>query len=171
MKIKQGVFILLCAVLFKSQYVFSAPEKIYLFRHSEKLAGINPTLTQQGYKRAEQLVTLFKQFDKVHVFSSNYKRTLQTAGPLATHFDSEIKIYNARDLVDLKNQIVSLNGVVAVIGHSNTTPELATLLSNEEIGPMSEMQFSRYFLLSKKKHHAEIKYLLKDLEMNFTFEN
>jgi len=169
MKVKYGVFILLCVVLFNSQYVFSAPEKIYLFRHSEKLAGKNPALTQQGYKRAEQLVTLFKQFDKVHVFSSNYKRTLQTAGPLAAHFGSEIKIYNARDLADLKNQIVSLNGVVAVIGHSNTTPELATLLSNEEIEPMSEMQFSRYFLLSKKKHHAEIKYLLKDLEMNFTF--
>lgn len=64
---------------------------------------------------------------------------------------------------------MSLNGVVAVIGHSNTTPELATLLSSEKIEPMSEMQFSRYFLLSKKKHHAEIKYLLKDLEMNFTF--
>ena len=39
MKVKYGVFILLCAVLFNSQYVFSAPEKIYLFRHSEKLAG------------------------------------------------------------------------------------------------------------------------------------
>ena len=170
MKIKQGVFILLCAVLFKSHYVFSAPEKIYLFRHSEKLAGKDPELTQQGNKRAQHLVSLFKQYDRVHVFSSNYKRTLQTAAPLAAHFDSQIQIYNARDLVDLKNQIVLLEGVVAVIGHSNTTPDLAVLLSNEEVAPMNEMQFSRYFLLSQKEHSSEIKYLLEDLEMNFTFE-
>ena len=39
---------------------FSAPEQLYLFRHSEKQTGNDPFLTERGQVRAEHLVSLVK---------------------------------------------------------------------------------------------------------------
>ena len=128
---------------------FSAPEQLYLFRHSEKQTGNDPFLTERGQARAEYLVSLVKAHPDITLYSSNYNRTLSTAAPLATHFNVKVITYNAADLTTLKNQLLAQSGVVVVIGHSNTTPQLASLLSNQTIENMNEGQFGHYYLLSK----------------------
>jgi len=66
---------------FNCSLVFAEPDEIYFFRHSEKLTGKNSALSEEGKARANNLVTFFKEYQNIHIFSSNYKRTLQTAGP------------------------------------------------------------------------------------------
>jgi len=43
-----------------------------------------------------------------------------------------VNVYNAGELSDLKNELLKIKGVVVVIEHSNTTPQLAELLSNKK---------------------------------------
>ena len=131
---------------------FSAPEQLYLFRHSEKQTGSNPYLTEQGQARAEHLVSLVKTHPHITLYSSNYNRTLSTAAPLARYFNIKVITYNAADLTTLKNQLLAQDGVVVVIGHSNTTPQLASLLSNQTIENMDEGQYGHYYSLSRLEH-------------------
>nr|WP_306287386.1 hypothetical protein [Pseudoalteromonas sp. WY3] len=71
-KDKRLLILALLVMVFNSQFVFAAPDKIYLFRHSEKQAGKNPSLTVLGAQRAQYLVQLIKQHKNVQLFSSNY---------------------------------------------------------------------------------------------------
>jgi len=152
---------------FNCSLVFAAPDEIYLFRHSEKLTGKNPALSEEGEARANNLVTLFKSHQNIHLFSSNYNRTLQTAAPLQEHFNTNINIYDAGELNNLKNELLKLEGVVVVIGHSNTTPELAELLSNEKMPAMSETQFTKFFILNKKPSSNGSDYDVTHHKMSF----
>lgn len=131
---------------------FSAPEQLYLFRHSEKQTGNDPFLTERGQVRAEHLVSLVKAHPDITLYSSNYNRTLSTAAPLARYFNVKVITYNAADLTTLKNQLLAQSGVVVVIGHSNTTPQLASLLSNQTIENMDEGQYGHYYSLSRLEH-------------------
>lgn len=142
---------LLWLVLINCQVAFAAPEHIYLFRHSEKQAGENPYLTDKGQARADHLVSILKAHPHITLYSSNYNRTKSTAAPLAEHFNINPHIYNASDLATLKNQLLNHQGVVVVIGHSNTTPQLASLLSEQTIETMDEKDFSHFYLVSKLK--------------------
>lgn len=152
------------ALLFVCQPAFSAPEQVYLFRHSEKQTGKNPFLTAQGQARAEHLVSLVNTHPNMTLYSSNYNRTLNTAAPLAAYFNIKVQVYDAADLVALKKQLLAQNGVVVVIGHSNTTPQLASLLSNQVIDSMDESQYGHYYLVSKLENNS---YEVKALTMDF----
>jgi 2,3-bisphosphoglycerate-dependent phosphoglycerate mutase len=158
---------LLINVMFSAS-AYAAPEQIYLFRHGEKQTGSNPALTAQGAARAEHLVTLLQPHAAIELFSSNYIRTLATAAPLAEHFNTAVEVYDARDLVALKAQLLTLQGVVVVIGHSNTTPQLAALLAKSDVALMSEQQYSLYYLLSKQRDTEN--YAIKALTMQLTAE-
>lgn len=164
MNVKNIMMLLLLALL-SCDSVFTAPDEIYLFRHSEKSSGENPSLTEQGEKRAQSLISLLEKYNKVQLFSSNYKRTLQTIAPLEKYFKTKTEVYNASDLIALQNTLLDLDGVVIVIGHSNTTPKLAELLSGDNVEPMHETDFTRYFLLNK--NNETHKYDVSDLTMNF----
>ncbi|KDC53372.1 SixA phosphatase family protein [Pseudoalteromonas sp. S3431] len=159
--------IIFLVMLFNCSLTFATPDEIYLFRHSEKLAGKNPALSEAGKARANNLVTFFKEYQKIHIFSSNYKRTLQTAAPLQAYFNIDVNVYNAGELSDLKNELLKLKGVVVVIGHSNTTPQLAELLSNEKVPAMSETQFTQYFILNKKPSSTGSEYDVTHHKMSF----
>lgn len=153
--------------LFNSSLVFAVPDEIYLFRHSEKLAGKNPELSDTGKLRASHLVTLFKKYKKIQIYSSKYKRTLQSAAPLSEYFNEKISTYDAGELPAFKKELLKLNGVVVVMGHSNTIPQLATLLSDKKVTPMNESEFSRYFLLSTNANKNKTGYSVVEHKMIF----
>ncbi|WMS95317.1 histidine phosphatase family protein [Pseudoalteromonas sp. HL-AS2] len=169
-KDKRLLILALLVMVFNSQFVFAAPDKIYLFRHSEKQAGKNPSLTVLGAQRAQYLVQLIKQHKNVQLFSSNYKRTLQTAAPMAAYLSTTVKMYDAADLASLESKLLKLQGVVIVVGHSNTTPELTALLSKGTVSAMSEDEFSRYYILDKIRDKAPKdapQYRVSELTMDF----
>jgi broad specificity phosphatase PhoE len=103
----------------------------------------------------------------VAVFSSDYNRTLETAAPVSKHFNTHINVYDASDLMAFKSKLLSLEGTVIVVGHSNTTPALAELLSNKKVTPMTEVDFRRYFLLDKSLGNKTDGYNVNELTMRF----
>ena len=121
----------------------------YLVRHAEKQTGPDPALTDPGKLRASALAGLMRDEGIDAIFSSDFRRTRETAAPVAAVLDKEIEIYDARDLSGLAEQLRARGGRVLVVGHSNTTPELARLLGGEPGTPIDEAtEYDRLYVVT-----------------------
>lgn len=116
---------------------------VYLIRHAEKQKGDDPGLTEAGVARTQALVDRLQSKKISHIHSSDYRRTRDTAAPLANTLGLDVNIYDARDLLGIAETIQSQPGVHVVVGHSNTTPELAAILSGQIMDAMSEDEYDR----------------------------
>jgi len=105
---------------------------VFLVRHAEKGTDDprDPSLTEAGKRRADELARLLSAAKVTHLFSSDYRRTLQTVAPLAAGTELQVERYDARALSRLAERLKRLEpGSVAVVaGHSNTTPDLYAAL-------------------------------------------
>ena len=133
---------------------------LYLVRHAEKQSdgSRDPGLTDAGKQRAEQLTSWLGNKNVRDIWSSDYKRTLGTAEPLLNELGLEATIYDPRNLAGLADQLKSNGPNSYVVGHSNTTPELARLLCECTIVEMDESEYDRLIVISidDGKVHAEI---------------
>src|SRR6476659_5106575 len=104
--------------------------KIWVVRHAEKMTddpkNSNPDLSELGFKRAEDLKAnlLNKKIDLI--YSTPYKRTKQTAAPLAKQKEIKIENYNPSKQQDLISKIRGLKGNhgILIVGHSNTVLQI-----------------------------------------------
>lgn len=127
---------------------------VYLVRHAEKKSGSDPGLTETGVQRARDLAILLKDVGIEQVFSSPYRRTRETALPIAQALQLGLQEYDPRQLSDIAEIIRKLSGPVLVVGHSNTTPELVRLLGGTS-KPMEEWEYNRVYRLQVDAHETE----------------
>jgi len=115
---------------------------VYLVRHAEKQKDVaNPSLTQCGHIRANQLAKILEKTNIEKVYSTSYARTLETAAPMARQNEIAIKQYSPHGLEQLVRELKQYGKNVLVVGHSNTTPVLAGLLANQETAALSEQEY------------------------------
>ena len=121
---------------------------IYLVRHAEKQHSKdkNPTLTELGHQRANNIANMLKKNDISHIYSTDYHRTQQTAKPLSDLIKVAITSYDPRDLPAFAQQLKTIQGNILVVGHSNTTPELVSLLGGQST-PIDESEYDRLYQL------------------------
>ncbi len=123
-----------------------------LVRHAEKSKDDprDPTLSEEGMKRAEALNTLMKQADIAALYSSPYKRTKSTVQPIAEAKGLEVQTYDPRGSDFLKDIMEKYKGKTVVIsGHSNTTPLLANVLTgSDKFKQLSEDDYSKIYIVS-----------------------
>ncbi len=93
-------FLLLLTLLFLNiSFAQSKITTYYFIRHAEKVDNSqNPDLSEKGLKRAELWNNIFSEVDFDEIYSTDYKRTLQTASPTATTKKIEIKLYNPKTI-------------------------------------------------------------------------
>ncbi|MBE9550088.1 MAG: histidine phosphatase family protein [Proteobacteria bacterium] len=125
-------------------------QTILLLRHAEKMSDVkDPPLTESGHNRANCMAGwLVKQpFSKdiKVIYSSNYRRTLETAAPLATHLGVSIRLYDPRKLQGIAEELTTSGESAVIVGHSNTTPMLAGILSEQEITQMEETDYNSFW--------------------------
>lgn len=107
-------------------YAQAQTTTIYLVRHAEKdLSDVNtkdPNLNGLGLQRAVDLEKILADQHIAAIFSSNYKRTLQTAAPLAQKMKLEPIIYDPSETKLLAEKILReyKGKTVLIVGHSNT---------------------------------------------------
>lgn len=110
----------------------SEPAVIFLVRHAEKAGeGQDPGLSRAGQARAVRLAETLKDAGITAIYSSDYRRTRDTAEPLATQLGLKVMIYDPQQLGDLAQALRKAEGRSLVIGHSNTTPELVEQLGGD----------------------------------------
>jgi phosphohistidine phosphatase SixA len=126
------------------------PAVIFLVRHAEKMKdSSDPALTEAGHARSALLAKLLKDAKIEHIHSSNYKRTMQTAAPLAEALNIEVQLYDPRDLPAIALKLRQEGGRHLVVGHSNTTPQLTELLGGEGGTPIVEAtEYDRLYFVN-----------------------
>ncbi len=124
---------------------------VYLVRHAEKAKDgtRNPNLTEAGKARAQAIANELKDKNISTIYSTDYKRTQQTAQPLAEALGLEIISYHPGNLEDLKNKILKehiYGEGILVVGHSNTTPDLANLIiGHQQFESIDESDYNNLF--------------------------
>lgn len=106
----------------------------YFIRHAEKVdSSQNPDLSEIGLKRAIQWKNIFSEIDFNDIYSTDYKRTIQTASPAATAKNVQIKLYNLKTLNIDSFKKETLGKKVLIVGHSNTTPKFVNDIINQNL--------------------------------------
>ncbi len=147
---KSLVFSLLIAIIFVPVERLRADNQIFLVRHAEKQVDgtRNPDLTEKGQNRAQRIAVLLKNTGITQIYSTNYQRTLMTAKPLAQELALKVELYDPRNLTAFAKKLKTKSGKILVVGHSNTTPKLATLLSGKAVKLMDESQYQHLYLVT-----------------------
>lgn len=146
--------VLMTSIMASTLSFASESREIYLTRHAEKQhdGTSDPSLTEEGYKRASNLATFLKSKNIKTIYSTNYKRTMETANATAELLNITIRHYDPSALNEFAEQLISEKGNILVVGHSNTTPELVALLGGEAGEKMEETEFDRLYQLAINKN-------------------
>jgi len=128
--------------------------EVFLVRHAEKTTEkTDPDLTVNGYARAERLADMLEDAGIQYIHSSDYKRTRETAAPLAKRLGLEVEIYDPRDLQLMSNKLTLRGGKHLVVGHSNTTPQLTEALGGDGGSPIVEAtEYNRLYFVTRSRN-------------------
>jgi broad specificity phosphatase PhoE len=148
MRIKILLFLL--AACFIADAAASDTFKLYLVRHAEKqLDGSpEPVLTDAGISRSQALAQWFADKEIQDIWSSDYVRTRDTAKPSVVQLGLDLNIYDAGKLADLAEKLLDKQHTAVIVGHSNTTPDLARLLCDCEIEDMDDSEYDRLIIVT-----------------------
>jgi broad specificity phosphatase PhoE len=138
---------LICTVLVMSAVSLaarpaSAEQVIFLVRHAERvptpagqpaaapknMMGDDPQLSAAGQQRAVRLAAMLASTGITRIFTTEYKRTRQTAAPLAEKLKLTPVMAAAKDPAPLLAELRKATTPVLVVGHSNTLPGLISAL-------------------------------------------
>ena len=137
----------------------SANKTIVLVRHAEKAASTDMDMTgdvdlsPEGRQRAERLAQMIKKYKPHEIFATDYKRTRQTAEPIAKLRGKEIQTYDPQKQAELIPKILaSKTDHYLIVGHSNTIPALANLLAKKDIfKSLADTEYGVIWVIRMKK--------------------
>lgn len=121
-----------------------APPATYVMRHLNTPAGErDPDLLPEGQRAAAALVGWFEREGArpAAIYVSDYKRTRQTAGPLAQGLGLQLILYDPSDTPALIARVRAEAGPVLIVGHSNTVPEVVAALGGTRPAPLVHADF------------------------------
>ncbi|MCC5464563.1 phosphoglycerate mutase family protein [Pelosinus baikalensis] len=127
---------------------------IMLVRHAEYLThDTNQPLSQAGHERAKLLARMIGEVGITDIYSSDYLRTIQTAGPLAGKLG--LKISNISEPDELVEQVLLKQDgkKIFICGHTNTVPEVIKQLGGAPINPIPDSEFDNMYILTHYTHN------------------
>jgi len=135
-------------------------QTIYLVRHAEKASGDDPQLTLVGRARAEILAAELADTDLAAIYSTNTRRTMETAAPTARATGLTVLPYDGNNLETFANMLRATPGNILVVGHSNTTPALVKALGGKPGTPIVEAtEYDRLYVLTAngRRYRTELR--------------
>ena len=141
-----GVF-LACA------FSLHAQNTVFVVRHAEKAAPTgaaekDPDLSPAGSARAAALAEMLRDAQITAIFATEYKRTQQTAEPLARALQIEMTVHPASDTAALVTQVKEARGNALVVGHSNTVPAILQALGAEDPVNIGDNDYDNVFVVT-----------------------
>jgi broad specificity phosphatase PhoE len=138
-----------------------AQQAILLVRHAEKATDANEAavpLSDAGAARAARLAEMLKSAGVTAIYATDTVRARRTAEPLAKAAGLEVRIYAPKEadgkpapgiLVErLRKE--EPKGVVLVVGHSNTLPEILAALGYTARVEIPSSQYDDLFVVTPK---------------------
>ncbi len=139
----------LFVLLFVSVPIVSAQPIVVIVRHAEKAAngGSDPELSSTGRARADALARILKDSGITAVFTTEFKRTQETAAPTATSIHVTPTVLAAKDTAALVGKLHQLNGNALVVGHCDTIPNILKALGINSSINIPDADYSELFIV------------------------
>jgi broad specificity phosphatase PhoE len=129
---------------------------VIVVRHAEKATGDDPDLTEAGQQRALALATALADSKVAAIYSSPYKRTMNTARPLSERTgvpitEAPIDVSNPGTYPqDLAKRVLAEHPgqTVVVVNHSNTVPGIVEALSGRPVAEIADSEYDNLFVVT-----------------------
>lgn len=128
----------------------AAPDtpRVIVLRHAEKATDDprDPSLSAVGAERAARVAARLDGAPLTAVYATGYRRTRDTAAPAAAAHGLPVHAYDPDEIAAFAAALraADIDGVVLVIGHSNTVPATVAALCDCEVAPMRDDEFDRW---------------------------
>lgn len=142
--------------------VAAEAQMVILVRHAERADGgaagqpmtgqstpnnPDPELSDAGKARAARLATMLADSGIVAIYTTEYRRTKDTAAPLAAQLKLTPQVLGSRDQAALVAGIKShTSGAVLVVGHSNSVPAIIKALGGPDV-TIADAEYDNLFFL------------------------
>ena len=149
--VMKRLFLCLAVAAFASSALAESPV-IFLVRHAERAAisGRVPSdtgLSREGKARAQSLASALKDAKIAAIYTTEFKRTQESAAPVAASSGIRPEVVSAGDLRPLIAKIKGAHGNVLVVGHSNTLPQIINALGVFDRIAITESDYDNLFLV------------------------
>jgi broad specificity phosphatase PhoE len=131
-----------------------AQKLVFVVRHAERAdsgqmqAQTDPALSAAGEARAEKLAGMLRDAGIKGIYATEFRRTRDTAKPLATRLGLVIQALPSRDtpalIADIRGK--HANDIVLVVGHSNTVPAIIKTLCGAEV-TIADGEYDNLFIV------------------------
>ena len=146
--------LLLAAALLSFARPASAQEAIYVVRHAERAdQSADAVLSTEGVGRAYRLRDLLHDAGITSIFTSELRRTIDTAKPLADASHVTATRVAADDPPALAAKVTGVGprDRVLVVGHSNTVPVLLRALGVDAAINIPDDEYDNLFIVVPQK--------------------
>ena len=134
----------------------AAQPTVFVVRHAERaddgggnlMMASDPELSKAGQARAESLASMLRSAGVTTIVATPYKRTQQTAAPLATALGIEITTVGPRETADVPDLVRASKGNVLIVGHSNTVPQILKALGVAEEVTLGDADYDNLFIVT-----------------------
>lgn len=153
--------IILFSLLFIAITTLQAQETVektttyFLIRHAEKVrenpADKNPDLNERGFLRAENWLKVLQHISFDAIYSTDFKRTLNTITPISKKLYLVPLIYNPSKIDIDHFQLENSGKNILIVGHSNTIPQFVNgLIHQQKYQEMDDNEFSHLYIVTVK---------------------
>lgn len=138
-------------------FELQATTTVIFVRHAEKAAipADDPGLSAAGKQRAAELARQLVDADVVAgvdaIYATPFRRTEETAQPVATALDLPITSYEAANTETIMDEIVRTHKgkIILVVGHSNTVPEMiGNMGASKKVPGIDENEYDNLYVVS-----------------------
>ena len=126
---------------------------VYLVRHAEKadLKELDPSISDEGQERAKALASRLGSSGVAAIVATQFKRTQETAAPIATAIGVTPEIVHAGRVGDTDSAVAAImrhrGKKVLVVGHSKSIPPIIQALGGPKLADICESQYSNLFIM------------------------
>ncbi len=133
----------------------AAQQVIFVVRHAERadtsdggaaMMATDPDLSTAGKARAESLAAMLKDAKIAAIYTTQYKRTKQTAEPLARALGIALTEVNSRDVAGVLEKLKTGENAL-VVGHSNSVGAIIKQLGVPEPVALTDDDYDNLFIV------------------------
>jgi phosphohistidine phosphatase SixA len=162
MEIEMKIFFTVVGVAMVTAWMapsVASAQMVIVVRHAERAdagapagdamtAAPDPELSAAGKARAQALAAMLKDAGVTAIYTTEYRRTKDTAAPLAAALKVTADVVPARDQATLIARIKAhTKGAMLVVGHSNTVPAIIKALGGAEF-TLAESEYDSLFFVA-----------------------
>jgi broad specificity phosphatase PhoE len=121
---------------------------VFIVRHAEKADNSKDAeLSEAGRARAEALANMLKDSKISVVYTTEFKRTEQTAAPVAKALGLTVTTLPSENQTALVAKLRTSTGNSLVVGHGNTIPDIIKALGISELVKISDSDYDNLLVV------------------------